>query len=734
MKLSFLKKWHIVFIGVILFFTIILFAVPRIGRYYIVKHSNELIGRNIDIDRIRLNYFSGTLRIYDLILYEKDSKTPFLKFNKLKVNVDYLPLFRNEIFVKYISLEDPYVQVLQNGAEFNFSDFSQSDSTVVETDTVPSKPLKYILNNIQISRGYVKYTDVPLNHTIALNNLDLLIPGFTWNSDSTSLDVDFRFVDGGGFYSSLDINQADSTYSVNLKLDSLNLDIIEPYVQSNMHISALHGYLSNDILIKGSMQSVMKLFVSGVNHIYGFQLIDTLNRTILSFGDLTVDIDTFQLDKNIISLNSVDLTDPFILFEMIDTTNNWFALMKPSVEAQPDSLQQKTDTTAATGEGSYSFSRLKISGGKVQFSDKTLRYPFDYVIDNIEVEGTETDAITSGLHLHMSALLNGTGNFTTDATLNPADLTDIDLALSIGQFRMKDVDAYFKHYFGFPVSGGIMNFKTDNEIRAASLVSNNSLYFRKFRLAGSMHTESEYHIPLRLALGVLSDKDGIIDLKAPVESHGEEVKVKNLGKIIFRIIGKLFVKAAVSPFNLLAGLYDVDPATLQEIPLGLLEPSPDEKGMTSVDILADILTKKPGLNADFYYCIDRSGASDSLAVMIARNDYFNYSRSIGDRVRNVADSTLINYLKGKVASSPLEENDDLKILCRKYVGEESLNAKVDSIKNIQISFLKNYLNVDKDLSDNRFRIIGTAPDSIKPLIDHAIFRIYFTAGNDEGGE
>jgi len=139
--------------------------------------------------------------------------------------------FRNEIFVKSISLDDPFVEVLQNSDKFNFSDLTASDTTKVVKDTVPARPVKYVINNIKINRGYVKYTDVTLNHTIALNKLDLLIPGFTWNSDSTNLDVNFRFVDGGGLYSSLELNQADSTYSVNLKLDSLNLSIIEPYIQ-----------------------------------------------------------------------------------------------------------------------------------------------------------------------------------------------------------------------------------------------------------------------------------------------------------------------------------------------------------------------------------------------------------------------------------------------------------------------------------------------------------------------
>jgi len=112
----------------------------------------------------------------------------------------------------------------------------------------------------------------------------------------------------------------------------------------------------------------------------------------------------------------------------------------------------------------------------------------------------------------------------------------------------------------------------------------------------------EYNIPLRLALGVMSDKDGIIDVKTPVEMKGEDVKVGNIRKIVFHAIGTLFVKAAVSPVNLISGLFKVDPEALNEIHLLLTDPSPDKKNMETVDIVADILNQKPGLNIDFIYC------------------------------------------------------------------------------------------------------------------------------------
>jgi len=728
MKKHRIKKRYKVLIGILLFIALILFAVPRVARWYIVKHSHELIGRKLEIDKIRINYFTGTLRVYDARLYESDARTPFVSFKLFRVHLAYMPLFKNEISIKDISLDDPYAEVLQDNDKFNFSDLTKTDSTAAPKDTVTSKPMKYIINNIRINRGYLKYTDVVLKHTIAMDKLDLLIPGFTWNSDSTNLDVNFRFVDGGGLYSSLSMNQADSTYTVNLKLDSLNLSVIEPYVKSYLRISSMHGYLSNDIKISGNMRSIMQLNVTGKNHVFDFDLNDTLNRKILSFRDLLLDVGTLRPDKDIVELKSVELTDPYIYVEMIDSTNNWLTLMKPTSPAS-DTLKTSKDSTAKSTSGSYSFARLKISGGKVLFSDKTLRFPFDYNLNNINLESTPVAGSAGKLAFTIGAGLNGTGTLNMKAVMNPDNFNDMDLALSVEQFRMKDVDPYFRDYFGFPVTGGILNFKTDNRIRPESLVSDNSIYFRKFTLAKALNIKARYHVPLRLALGILSDKDGVIDLKAPVESKGKDVKVRNLGRIILKIVGNLFVKAAVSPFNLLSASYKVDPASLQDIPLPLYEATPGNKSLKSVDIIADILGKKPALNIDFYYCTDAAKAVDSLACILAADDYIRSSYNTGRLSKDVPDSTLKKYILMKIPQSEIKGDSAISSLCRNFIGAKILQAKLDSVRDLQVRFLSNYLTSDKSLPSDRFRIIPVAPDTIKPGRKFPSFRTYFTEGN-----
>jgi hypothetical protein len=95
------------------------------------------------------------------------------------------------------------------------------------------------------------------------------------------------------------------------------------------------------------------------------------------------------------------------------------------------------------------------------------------------------------------------------------------------------------------------------------------------------------------------------------------------------------------------------------------------------------------------------------------------------------DSVLSGFLLGKMAQDSLLAKSGIYELCRRFVGAEALNAKIDSLKSSQGNFLKSYLGNDKMIATDRFRIISVMPDSIK--YDEAVpsFRTYFIAGEEK---
>jgi len=70
-------------------------------------------------------------------------------------------------------------------------------------------------------------------------------------------------------------------------------------------------------------------------------------------------------------------------------------------------------------------------------------------------------------------------------------------------------------------------------------------------------------------------------------------------------------------------------------------------------------------------------------------------------------------------------------LCIRYAGKDRLDSRIDSLVISQTRFMEGYLNRDKEIPAERYKIYGSTPDSIR--YDYAVpsLRIYFTSPDGE---
>ena len=61
------KKKILKYTGVSLLVLLILLLIllPTLVKNYAIKNSKELLGRQIDMDKLRMNYFTGTVKVYN---------------------------------------------------------------------------------------------------------------------------------------------------------------------------------------------------------------------------------------------------------------------------------------------------------------------------------------------------------------------------------------------------------------------------------------------------------------------------------------------------------------------------------------------------------------------------------------------------------------------------------------------------------------------------------------------
>jgi hypothetical protein len=117
----------------------------------------------------------------------------------------------------------------------------------------------------------------------------------------------------------------------------------------------------------------------------------------------------------------------------------------------------------------------------------------------------------------------------------------------------------------------------------------------QFTLGDESHSPDATHIPVRLALALLQDRDGVILLDVPIEGKLDDPDF-HLGKVIWRAVLNVLVKVATSPFAALSSLVGGGPQadlSLVEFTPGTAEPLPAAKDRFA--LLARSLAERPAL-------------------------------------------------------------------------------------------------------------------------------------------
>ena len=69
------KKLIIGGLVLLILITIFLLLSPAGIKNYAIKNSKSLVGRQIDIGKLNLNYFTGTLKLINFKMFENDDTT-----------------------------------------------------------------------------------------------------------------------------------------------------------------------------------------------------------------------------------------------------------------------------------------------------------------------------------------------------------------------------------------------------------------------------------------------------------------------------------------------------------------------------------------------------------------------------------------------------------------------------------------------------------------------------------
>ncbi len=606
---------------------LILILLPGISKRYTIKHSKELIGRQIEFDKLRLNYFTGMIRITDFVMLEADDKEAFVSFDTLIINLKPFQFFIDDFVMEEFYLKGLKVNVIQEDSTFNFDDlvaFHASEEDTLVADTVAPDPFRFHLSNIELKDAEIMFDDRNINKVTSLKDLSFFIPYIGWNQqDRSEAGLRFAFKNEGYFESSINIDPIGGDYEADITVYHLYLQAFKEYVANSINISSIEGLFNTQLKIDGSINEIEKSTVSGIAQILDFEMRDLKDKKFLGAKELKCAVKDLDINNMSVVIDSLLLFEPYAYFEMDTVTNNFFEVFDITPESSDSSrlVDNEIETDIIPADSLYySFNYVLIDKGMVEYRDNLTGEPFDYYLSEIMLEADSIKNTSTWVDLYSTMLLNKRGTLNAEVGFNPSNPMDIKLDYVITDFMLSDLNIYSRFYMGFPIVYGDMYYKSETEVLGGQITSENKLIITHAELGEK--SGGLYDLPLKFALFLLKDRNGVITLDIPVRGDLNDPTVK-IGKIVWNTFKNLIIKVAAAPFDLLAGLLSVDPKDIQEIKYEYSDTTLTEERQRQLDLLLELESKKDGLEIELVYFNDTGKEKESIAIAKAGKEYLD---------------------------------------------------------------------------------------------------------------
>jgi hypothetical protein len=704
---------------------------PGFIKDYVVAHSEEFIGRKIAIEDVSLNPFTFTVNVDKFALLEPDGTTPFVAFEKFRINVDPLKIVTKTAAVSEIYMKGLYVHVTQNGDKFNFSDIldflAKADSASPDTvavDTTASDtgmvnaaeiakglPVNISVKNIVFENGNIIYEDKKIGSKIHIKDFGVAIPAVYLSNKQTDVGVSLKFADGGDLNVKVSVNAATNDFNVNVGLKDFALACGKPYLNDFIAYKDFSGSVSTDISVAGNLGDVLSSNVGGVVSVDNVVLTETSGKTI-GVKHVGVGIGKANLNENKFLIDSVIVDGAYAHLDMYkDGKTNIDVLLAPlnkksaapADSSAPDTTAKEEAKPAPAKKMVAKVGKLYVHNTKVSANDQTLTKPFNYTVSGITVNGSNINFDTP-CTVNVTAAFPEGGSVSVKYKGALSDIGTMDAYISVKNLALKHFSNYSLHYTGYPISAGTMAFASENKIQDFNLESKNTIDIYNIDVGDKDDSvDPEFMVPMKVGLYILKDKNDKIQFDVPVKGNMKDPEFSVL-KIIWKTVMNLIIKVAVSPLKVVgnvattgAGMVGLDLGNDDEIIIDVKSATFTSEQYAKATKMTEALVKDPKLKLIFTQYYNPTKSAKKIKQHKLKTDF--YKQSQGKQTLNELDERAIleikdgddafkayakehaaevdeKSLKKELAELAAKRNDDLLKVLMQQNGVTKKNIKV----------------------------------------------------------
>src|SRR5262245_34437648 len=546
----------------------------------------------------------------------------------------------------------------------------------------PEKPWSVALDKLELNGHRVAIMDRGMTPAVELGIADVRASVRDLRTDGKKpwpFDASFRVVQGGRFTAHGRVAPDGRTVDATLTLTGLALTPAPPYVAQSANVELRSGEVSTmGKLTFRDQPDGPSVTYTGSADIERVAVIEPSNPDpVAAWKSLHAETIQFGLRPDLLKIDEIrvsELDGRLVIYE--DKTLNVARLMKRP-PAAPDSASPAPSaqpTSAAESAPSPPFpvtiERVRVDNSSMNFSDLRLVLPFatrihalNGVIAGLGSDPDRRATVKLDGHVDEYALVKVDGEL---SALQPKIFTDI--AVVFRNVPMSPLSPYSATFAGRKIEAGSMNLDLQYKIDHSELQGENKIVLERLKLGERVESPGALKLPLDLAVAVLTDKDGRINVAVPVHGNVGHPEF-SFGSVIWEALVTVIKNVASAPFRTLGAVFAGGGEKGEQAEAVAFEPGRDvvlPPEREKLKRVGEVLGKRPQLKLIVHGGYDPKLDGEALRSQQVRQDL---ARRMDVRLKPGEDP-------GPVAFDDVETQRALEALLRERNGDEALHAAV----------------------------------------------------------
>ncbi len=435
--------------------------------------------------------------------------------------------------------------------------------------------------DIQVQEFKVSAEDRGVKPAVALllGPLNIHVAGFNTSPDDT-LDVtlDAGVNSSGKLTARAKVTPRTASVTAHVEAAGVDLPMLQPYVARYTSMTLLKGALGAKLDIE--RQPNGNLSVKGNTEVSDLHTVDNaLKQNFVSWKELRVADIRYRSSPQSLRIGSVIAVEPYVrMIIASDRTTNIGAVLKPPGAKKDTPADDSTAAPSKAVKGvaaaatraqtatlapaapvtpfPMSIGTVTLVNGTANYADLWIKPSF--AISIMSLHGTVT-GLSSDPKSRAKVKLNGKVDkysplqIEGEANLLSAALYT-DIKMSFKELDLTVVNPYSGHFAGYKIDKGKLSVDVSYKIDQRKLMAAQHVVIDQLELGDRVDSPDAVHLPFKIAVALLKDRNGVIDLDLPMTGSLDDPKF-SIWPLVWKVLVSVIVKAATAPFALLGHLF-----------------------------------------------------------------------------------------------------------------------------------------------------------------------------------